>query len=279
MTYRTILVSLNDLERNAVLLESAARLARDFDAHLQGIYVVPAVEVFAGIGFEPIVFEDKRDLFRKAERSVRASFETILKDNNFRGDFEAVEASGPDITNHVIDRARCSDITIVSQPDRESGLSTADRSFVERIVLSSGRPTIVVPRAGKTSLRADQIIVGWSGTREAARAAFDSLPLLKRARKVQVTSVDPETTHSYARGVPETELAATLSRHGVNATFEPISTGGREAGEVLLTMVADGGADLLVMGAYGHSRISQMILGGATRTTLASMNCPVLFSH
>jgi len=279
MSYKTILLSLNDLARNPVLLDGAAKLARDLDAHLQGLYVVPAIEIFAGIGFEPIVFEEKRDLFRKAERSVRASFEAVLEESDIRGAFEAVESSGPDITNHVIDRARRSDITIVSQPGKEGGLSVADRGFVERIVLSSGRPTIVVPRTGKASLSADLIIVGWSGTREAARAAFDSLPLLKRASKVQVLSVDPEKTSSYERGVPDTDLATVLSRHGIDAVFEPISAGGREAGDVLLDKVADSGAELLVMGAYGHSRISEMILGGATRTVLAGMSCPVLFSH
>lgn len=279
MPYKTILLSLNDLERNPALLEGAAKLARDLDAHLQAIYVVPAIEIFAGIGFEPIVFDEKRDLFKKAERSVRASFEAILKENGIGGAFEAVESSGPDITNHVIDRARRCDITIVSQHAKESGLTVADRGFVERIVLSSGRPTIVVPREGMTSLSADLIIVGWSGTRESARAAFDSLPLLRRAREVRVLSADPEKTHSYTRGVPDTEIATTLSRHGVKAVFEPISTGGQEAGEVLLDKVADSGAELLVMGAYGHSRISEMILGGATRTVLANMSCPVLFSH
>ncbi|QIG48896.1 universal stress protein [Nordella sp. HKS 07] len=280
MSYRTILLSLNDLDRNSVLLECAAKLAHDLDAHLQGLYVVPAVEILAGIGFEPVVLEEKRDLFRNAERSVRTSFEAVLEENGIRGTFDAVEASGPDITNHAIDRARHCDITIVSQPAKESALSVTDRGFVERVMLSSGRPTIVVPRTGKrTSLSADFIVVGWSGTREAARATFDSLPLLKRARKVQLFAVDPEKTHSYTRGVPDTELATTLARHGVNAVFDPISTGGREAGEVLLDVVSDSGAELLVMGAYGHSRISEMILGGATRTVLAGMSCPVLFSH
>lgn len=279
MPYKTILVSLNDLAHNLPLLHGAAKLARDHDAHLQGIYVIPAIEIYAGIGFEPIILEERRESFRRAERGVRRSFETILDDAGIRGAFEAVDSASPDITDHVIDRARRSDITIISQPSEDSGLSGTDRSFAERLLLSSGRPTIVVPRTDKPYMPVDQAIVGWSGTREAARAVFDSIPLLKSAGKVTVVWVDPERAHPYTRGAPEIELATALSRHGINAAFEPISTGGQEAGEVLLKAVADCGAQLLVMGAYGHYRLSEMILGGATRTVLGGMTCPVLFSH
>jgi nucleotide-binding universal stress UspA family protein len=136
-----------------------------------------------------------------------------------------------------------------------------------------------VPRNGKTSLAADLITIGWNGKREAARAAFDSVPLLKSARKVHVVWVDPEKEYQHPGGLPGAQLAATLSRHGINAEIAPISTGGREAGETLLTVVADSGAELLVMGAYGHSRLSEMILGGATKSVLRGMKCPVLFSH
>lgn len=279
MPFKTILVSLNDLERNTALLDSAARLARGHDAHLQGIYVIPAIEIYATVGLEPMVLEERREMFKRAERAVRMNFETVLGNMGIRGAFEAVDSASPDITNDVIDRARRSDITIISQPSEESGLSAPGRSFAERILLSTGRPTIVIPRTGKASMTVDRAIVGWSGTREAARAAFDSIPLLKNTKKVRVVWVDPEKTHPYTRGAPEAELATTLSRHGINAVFEPITTEGEEAGEILLSAAADSGAELLVMGAYGRSRISEMILGGATRTVLRDMRCPVLFSH
>jgi len=279
MPFKTILVSLNDLERNTALLDSAGRLARGHDAHLQGIYVIPAIEIYAAVGLEPMVLEERREMFKRAERAVRMSFETVLGNRGIRGAFEAVDSASPDITNDVIDRARRSDITIISQPSEESGLSASGRSFAERILLSTGRPTIVIPRTGKTSLTVDLAIVGWSGTREAARAAFDSIPLLKHTKKVRVVWVDPEKTRPYTRGAPEAELATTLSRHGINAVFEPITTEGEEAGEILLSAVADSGAELLVMGAYGRSRISEMILGGVTRTVLRDLRCPVLFSH
>lgn len=275
MSYKTILVSLSDLERNAALLDSAARLARALDAHLDGLYTIPAVQIYAGIGLEPVILEDIREMFRKAERSVRASFEAALKENGIRGAFEAVDSPSPDITDHVIDRARRSDVTVISQPAEDSDA----RRSAERIVLASGRPTIVLPQTGKTGLTADLAIVGWSGTREGARAAFDAVPLLKNASKVEIVWANPEKSLSYTRGLPDSGLANALSRHGVNADFAPVSTADGDAGQTLLDVVAKRGAGFLVMGAYGHSRFSEMILGGATRTVLQGMRCPVLFSH
>ncbi|MGE0005464.1 MAG: universal stress protein [Parvibaculaceae bacterium] len=279
MSYRTILVSLNDLQRNHILLESAAGLARDLDAHLQGSYVIPAVEIYGGVGFEPVVFEGNRQLFTEAEEAVRLAFDNTRESFGIRGDIAVTDSASPDISNHVIDRARFADIVIVNQPPEESNLTVAGRSFVERILLSTGRPTLVLPRRGRTSLAADLVVLGWSGTRESARAAFDSVPLLKRAKKVEIVWVDPEKSYPHPGSMPGGELATTLSRHGVNAEIRPVSTGGTEAGEALLNVVADNAAELLVMGAYGHSRISQMILGGATKSVLAGMKCPVLFSH
>jgi hypothetical protein len=279
MSYKTILVSLNDLGCNQSLLESAAWLARQHDAHLQGIYVIPAVEVYPGLGLEPILFEGNRELFTKAEKSVRAAFDSIIKQNDIRGDMLVIDSTHPDITGHLIDHARRADITIINQPLEETTLSVVGRSVVERLLLSTGRPTLVLPRRGRRSLAADLVVVGWSGTREAARAAFDSVPLLKKAKKVEIVWVDPEMKYPHPGSLPGGELATALSRHGINAEIEPISTGGGEAGETLLSTVADRGAELLVMGAYGHSRLSEMILGGATKSVLKGMKCPVLFSH
>lgn len=280
MTYKTVLVSLNDLERNEALLASAAELARNFDAHLQGLYVIPAVEIYAGMDYGmPVVFEGNRETYQKSEKSVRNLFESLAQVAGIRSDFVVVDSITPSITDDVIDYARRSDIAIINQPPEDAGLSVTARAFVEKILLSTGRPTLVLPRKGGTSAIADLVIIGWSGRRESARAAFDSVPLLTRAKEVRVVWVDPEREHPRPGNLPGADLATALSRHGVNAAIEPLATGGREAGEALLTKISDSGANLLVMGAYGHSRLSELILGGATRSVLSGMDCPVLFSH
>jgi len=280
MTYKTLLVSLNDLERNEDLITSAAELARRFDSHLRGLYVIPAIEVYPAADFGmPVVFEGNRETYQKAQKSVRDLFDSIVQVAGIRNDFVVVDSNSPSITDHVVDYARRSDITIINQAPDKDGLSVTDRGFVERMLLATGRPTLVLPRKTRTDFAADLVIIGWSGRRESARAAFDSIPLLTCADEVRVVWVDPEKERSNPGSLPGADLATTLSRHGIKVSIEPLSTGGREAGEALLTKISDSGAGLLVMGAYGHSRLSELILGGATRSVLDDMNCPVLFSH
>lgn len=226
----------------------------------------------------PVVFEGHREAFQNAEKFVRSMFDTATKVAGIRSDIQVIDSPSPGITGHVIDHARRSDIVIINQPG-ETDMSVIDRDFVEQILLSTGRPTLVLPGKGRTSLAAELIIIGWSGRREAARAVFDSVPLLRDAKEVRVVWVDPEKEYPHPGGLPGAELATALSRHGVKAAIKPISTGGNEAGEALIAKVTDSGAHLLVMGAYGHSRLTELILGGATRSVLRGMKCPVLFSH
>jgi nucleotide-binding universal stress UspA family protein len=279
VSYKTILVNLNDLQRNQTLLETATTLARDLSAHLRGIYVIPAVEMYGGIGLEPIIFEGNRQLFEEAEQAVRLAFDNARKHYDVRGDIIVSDSTNPDITGHVVDQARFADLVVIHQPPEVSTLSVVGQGFVERVLLSTGRPTLVLPRRGIITVAAGLAVVGWNGTREAARAAFDSVPLLRRAKKVEIIWVNPEKHYPHPGGMPGEELVTALSLHGVNAKIKPISTEEDDAGKALLTAVADCGAELLVMGAYGHSRLSEMILGGATKSVLRGMKCPVLFSH
>jgi len=275
MPYKTIHISLNDIETNHQVIESAAQLTRVFGAHLTGLYVIPAAEVY-GTGFDvmPVINEVRRNYFRNATEAVRKQFGNIDLPNDFR----LLDGPGPDIAGQTISEGRTADIVILSQADR-SDKAMLESDFVERILMSTGRPGIVLPRTGKMIIVPDLAVVGWNGRREAARAVFDSLPLLKRAKKVLVVWANPDKDDLSPGSVPGMEIAEALSRHDINVAVEPIVTGGRGAGEALLTKVADSGADLLVMGAYGHSRLTELILGGATRTVLEDMRCPVFFSH
>jgi nucleotide-binding universal stress UspA family protein len=281
MAFKTILVSLNDIPRNAALLAVAANLAKDIDAHIVGLYIVPAVEIYGGDGIAtmPVVFEGRRDHFRNALASVKSAFEAALRKDGLRGHFEPMEASIPDITAVFIDHAHRADIAIVSQGDTsESAMLESD--FVERTTLSAGRPVLVIPRKGKADLSGDTAVVGWNGSREAARAAFDSVPLLRRVRDVRIVWVDPEAEFQSPGPLPGAEIAESLSRHGLKTVVEPLSTGGsKDAGKALLQKVGDEGAAFVVMGAYGHSRLREFVLGGATRSVLDMMSCPILFSH
>ena len=136
----------------------------------------------------------------------------------------------------------------------------------------------MVPYAGSFSKVGEHVLVAWDASREATRALTDALPLLKRARRVTVMAVNPEKAHRHG-AEPGADIALFLARHGVKVEATAQSSGGLDVGNFLLSRIADLDVDLLVMGAYGHARLRELMLGGVTQTILSSMTVPVLFSH
>jgi nucleotide-binding universal stress UspA family protein len=147
------------------------------------------------------------------------------------------------------------------------------------VTLASGRPILVVPYAGRFETVGRCVLIAWNVSREAARAVADAMPLLAAADVVTVLAVDPPPGPGGDGDLPGADIALHLGRHGVEAQIERTVSADVPIGEVLLSRAADLGADLLVMGAYGHSRTRELLLGGATRSILASMTIPVLMSH
>lgn len=175
----------------------------------------------------------------------------------------------------LVEYARLHDLTVVPIPADDN----ADRWYAETIIFGSGRPTLILPQAWKrpeTSPFATAV-VAWDFSRTAARAVADALPLLQKAKQVFVMTVENEK--AIERGRSGAELAKHLARHGVEVVYDRVDAAGRRIGDVLEEHVAKRKADLLVMGAYGHSRLQQFILGGATRSILARPRLPVLMSH
>jgi nucleotide-binding universal stress UspA family protein len=177
-----------------------------------------------------------------------------------------------------VTKGRSADLLIISatNPDETTGV---EADFVEQTVMAAGRPIIVLPFKGDSKLNFSDIVLGWNGEREAARAAFDALPILKAAKKVRIVRTDPQKDPSLKGSIAGADLAEALSRHGVKAEATSLPTSGDGAGQALLRCADDNGSDLIVMGAYGHSRLREYIFGGATQYVLAHLNRPVLMSH
>jgi nucleotide-binding universal stress UspA family protein len=153
-----------------------------------------------------------------------------------------------------------------------------DQWYAEAIIFGSGRPTLVLPESPPSSgFELNTVIVAWDFSRSAARAVADAIPMLEKAKRVHVVAVTSEkimdTTHS------SEELAKNLARHGIDVMLDKVDAAGRSIGDVLTREVASCNADLLVMGAYGHSRFREFILGGATKSMLSKPLLPILFSH
>lgn len=281
MGYRTILLSLQDAERAEAIIATGIALAQQYGAHLIGLHVVPKVQYFyatAAIQVATEVFEAEQAFYDDQARKIAATFEREVP-GDVASEWRKVEAGGPVTGNMIVEHAMCADLVVCGQSDPEHGME-GEAGTPERVVMESGRPVLILPYAGRFKSIGTNVLVGWNGRRESARAVFDALPILVNAKSVRLLWANPEAEDGGdGVGTPGSEMAATLSRHGV--PIEAGHTVSRQIGigDELLSRAADQGADLLVMGGYGHSRVREYVFGGATRHILQHMTIPVLMSH
>ena len=273
---RSILVSLNDVQQLPGMLAATRYLAARFQAQVKGLYVIPAAQVYPMIGYDavPVAFDGNQQFFRKHLPKVKADFEAAMKADGIEFSFQEVEGSSSQIAMEVAAQARAHDLAMISVSQIGDGSGFED-DFAERVVMLAGRPVLVLPRSGETKFDFTEVMVGWDGGREAARATFDALAVLRTARRVQLVEIDVAP-----RGVePAAEIAETLAHHGVKTEITHVISDGMNAGETLLRAAKDHGAGLLVMGAYGHGRFTEFVFGGATRHVFRNLTVPVLMSH
>jgi nucleotide-binding universal stress UspA family protein len=280
MTYRTILVHLNDKRRAEALLEPTIALARQHNAHLIGLHVyasMPAAPVAMPYASKALASVSSFD--RRESEELAAIFQRMTAKQPFVSEWRSLKVPHVDLASVVLDHGRAVDLIIAGQTDPDWDLSPL-MDFPERLAIESGRPVLVVPYAGRYPEIGRNVVIAWKATRESARAAFDALPFLVHAKTVQILEIkegrrrdDPEAL------APDTTIAAALARHGVKPTVLTSVAAGISAGDDILSRVADAGADLLVMGAYGHSRMRELVFGGATREIARHMTLPTLFSH
>ena len=202
--------------------------------------------------------------FDDAARLASVPFETCI-----------VTATVAGAANRFAEIARRFDLSVVAQAKPDSLGSEA--LIVEQALFDSGRPVLVVPYIQTAPFKADRVMLCWDGSRPAARAAGDAMPILARAQVVEVFTIESGKLKSDE--IPGADIAEHLAHHGLNVRITRTVSGDVDVANVILSHAADSGADLLVMGGYGHSRLREFILGGATRGILASMTVPTLMSH
>ncbi len=278
---KNLLVSLNDYDLHERLGRFAAGLARQGGAHLTGVYVVPALRLYpvVTVHVPPDVLEAQRKAFHKRGEEVGAAFREACADAGIECEWYLEESFTPLVADAVIAMGRMHDLVIAGQPSQEEE-PDQEADFADRLVMECGRPVLFVPREGKAETAFRHIVVGWNGAREAARALHDSMEFLKAAETVELVHVNGEAESEADPAVDVERLAALLARHGVKARPRIISSAGHaDAGAALMAHADAVDADLLVMGAWGHSRLREYVFGGATRHVLAGMTRPVLMSH
>ena len=293
---RDIIVVLDDAASSETRLTSAIALAQQHNAYLTGLSALnlltpvrPVVQprdpletdaptaALLHLGApHPYDYSDAdAQLAEKAER-IEAAFRERLRLSGLRGDWRV--ASGR-ISETLVRQARYADLVILGQVNPNHPPLPAGRRLIEDVLLTAGRPTLVVPYAGHFNTIGTRVLVAWNDSREAARAVHDALPLLTKAASVTVLAVNRRRHEVATNGDTVAALIDHLARHGISATAARTIAADISVSDALLSYVADIDADLLVAGGYSHSRLRERILGGITHELLQHLTLPVLMSH
>ncbi len=277
MSYRTIVVQADRAPNTEARITLAAALALREEGHLVGAATTGMPRsMLAGRAYEGSgVFV--ADYLRRAQERVREALEqfTAIADRLGVPSHEA-RSSNDDEYAGLCMQARYADLIVLGQAAPSDNEDSLLPDLPDYILLNCGRPVLLVPRSGRFPTVGKRVLVAWNGSVEAAKAVTAALPLLRGAEQVSIAVLG---NRADALGEsPGSDIALYLARHGVKVEVlrrpEPV-----DPGQAILSLAADFGVDLLVMGAYGHSRFREMMLGGATRTVLATATLPVLMAH
>jgi hypothetical protein len=214
--------------------------------------------------------------FREEAGRIEAAFAKATREQPFTAEWRLVTAQGKGVAETVMEHGRSADLIMASQRDPSWDFHTL-LDEPERLAVESGRPVLLIPYAGQFSSFGKRVTIAWNGRREAARA--DSTPCRCWNGSTVRTCGSIRKTGADTGNIPTAEIAAALARHGVKCETATTAAADIDVGDVLLSSLADDGCDLLVMGAYGRSRLREFVFGGATRHILRSMTVPVLMSH
>lgn len=280
MTCRTLLVYLDNDPQCSLRVKMAIGLAQRLGAHLVGVAPTGLIDMSTSIEGASALADlaaSQWDMLKLDAAQTAAAFEAQCRGAGLES-FEAV-CDAADRSASLNQRATFSDLVIVGQADPHEAGYRGALQVLERHVMTSPRPTLVCPYVGGQGSVGDRVLVAWDGSREASRALSDSIPALKMASVVKVACwAERGQPHDSDARARMDALHGWLLRHGIDAEMLLESTK-ENVFEAILSRAADWSSDLIVMGAYGHSRLSEMLMGGASRGILASMTVPVLLSR
>jgi nucleotide-binding universal stress UspA family protein len=276
MVYKNLLVHIDDGKACAGRIQAAIALSQAHGAHLTGLYVathpVLSGNIYAEIPAQFLTI--LKDQLTERIEAAEARFIEVVERAGLSAEYRSAHRPGTRIAEVIGLHARYTDLVVLGQPEHGE---EPENHIAEDVVLSSGRPALVVPYIGAGKTMGERVMIAWDAGREAARAVHDALPVLERAKSVVVLVINPR------RGIhgaePGADIALHLARHGIKVEAQNIEVKDISVADALLSRLADQGIDFLVMGAYGHSRLRDFVLGGVTRQLFQQMTVPVLMSH
>ena len=281
MAYKSVLTVATNVDKVAVTLQSAAALCRQQSAHLDVLALgvdtahVGYAYVGASAGLMQLALEQVEDTARTIEAAVRKALSADLAKPQW--DVAAAVTQLGALTDLVATRARFADLVILPKP-YGAGMGPKAEAVIEAALFEGQAPVLVLPDTGLGPLPIDTIVIAWNQSREAMAATRRALPLLKLAKLVNIAVIDP-SMHGDERATPGEALCQMLVRHGVRAEVSVLARSLPRIADELTRHVAALNAGMLVMGAYGHSRFREAVMGGATRSMLEQMTVPVLMAH
>jgi nucleotide-binding universal stress UspA family protein len=281
MSYKTILVHVDDSKHVDLRIEAAANIAVTEKAHLIGV----AMTGIPNIIFDPTelgpadpALAQYLEIFRQRAAAALTKFENSARlfgvESIEKRLVENETAAGLTL------QARYTDLVVLGQVDPDEPSVTPNPDLPQYVIMNSGVPVLMIPYATAFSSVGNRVLISWNASKEVTQAVHYALPLLQRAKKVDVAIFNPEDLPVAYGALPESDFLAYLARHNIKANVtRQTAKGDIDIGNALLSLAADLTSDLLVMGCYGHSRFREILLGGVTRTILNSMTIPVLMSH
>jgi nucleotide-binding universal stress UspA family protein len=277
MGYKTILVHCDASRGTAGRLGIAVDLADRFAGHVVGLHVRQAFQAPAFTDAGPAMdslYRTYETTMRAEEAMATAAFRDAVGNQGISSEWRVADGYVDEI---LAAEARVADLVIVGQAEPDSPPTATPDDLAEDIAMAAECPVLIVPYIGAAKPPGKTVMLCWNDSREAKHAAVGALPLLAAADKVIVLIIDPKA--SRGREEPGADVAVWLARHGVKVTVQRDSAADSDVGGVILSRAADHDIDLIVMGIYGHSRMRERVLGGASRTLLASMTAPLLVAH
>jgi nucleotide-binding universal stress UspA family protein len=275
MAIKEILVHVDSMPAADARLALATKIAEQNDAHLIGLHVRPMIYIPSTPDFpvsDSFFEEQERDIDEHAA-TAKSKFEAAVRKTNVANEWR----EGRGLPSEVVRKhARYADLLVVGQHDPDANGQAQD--LPGGILLTTGRPVLVVPYAMPIRSFARNVMIAWDDGAAATRALNDAIPLIAKDAKVQVVAVNPNNTGEHGP-IPCADICLHLARHGLKAEAVALTAPEAKAGDLLLARAFEQGCDLLVMGAYGHSRMREFVFGGVTAQLLESMTLPVLMSH
>ena len=277
MGYKTILVYCDAGRGTATRVKIASDLAERFDGHVIGLHVRQVFQAPAFTDAGPpmdSLYRTYESVVKAEETAAAAAFKDAVGRRSASSEWRVADGY---VDQVLLAEARSADLVVVGQAEPDSQPMATPANLAEEVAMAGERPVLIVPHIGVARPPGRTVMLCWNNSREAVRAATAALPLIKKAERTIVLVIDPKpATEGEA---PAGGIAPWLARHGAKVTVQPDTAADSDVGDVILSRAADHDVDLIVMGIYGHSRMRERVLGGASRTLLASMTVPVLVAH